>query len=117
MRLNKIFCFITLLIFAITIVGCGGAEVKVKNSSSFPIREVSIGDVSFSEVINPGSGTEYKEIEEGSYNPTFWAYSYYLESWLGYRAAETLKIEEGGFLSGDEEYTWTVSDSTLVEPL
>ena len=98
----------------IFLIGCGGAEIKVQNNTSGSLKEISISDVSFSSILTSGQGTEYKEIEEGTYNLNGYAYDAILLMWLGFTTVESKEIEEGGFLAGDEQYTWTILDSTQV---
>jgi len=110
------YCLVLILTIFL-LFNCGGAKIRVKNQSSFSIRDVEIGNVEFTGEILSGETTEYKDIEEGTYNPTFWAYSEILGIWVGFKAVDDIEIKEGGFLQGDNEYAWSLTDYTKVTGL
>jgi len=119
MEKTKLLYYLTFFTFIFIIISCGGAKVKVRNDSIrnisdvyFLTREQAKGPC-FKGIIAPGTETEYREIDEALYTVTFLVYYPDLDIWLGWDLL--FMVEEGGFLAGDKEYTFTVDNDLLGE--
>jgi len=67
MKKKTILLVATLFFLSGSVFNCK-TEVRVKNECGYPIKNITVGYVSFSEEIQDGESTGFKEIEPGTYD-------------------------------------------------
>jgi len=102
------------LFAAAALVGCGSATVKVTNSSSEEIENITIGAVVFSDLLYQGDSTDAVTISADTYYPTFNIHydpsGLDPEGWYFRTASDPFVVTSGLFTIN--ENVWTFDDYT-----